>query len=419
MAGWALAQSPQDASAADTGRGWHPRYVTFLPAGRLDSVLTYARTDLVPVIYRVNKHTLHPNAQTDSILSLIRWAQQDLRVRLAYVWIGGSASPEGPVRWNRQLGDYRSRALADYIRAHTALPASQMRVQNLGEDWESVQVALQGDSSFPHRDEILQIIDTEPDWARRKQQIRAIDGGRTWTRLVRTVFPPFRNSRMVIVCLEQPPLSQAPAYEAPALADLSAPAFARLLPRPCPIQPPTRRRVILLKSNLLAVATALVANLGFEVELAPHWSLDVPVYYSPYDWFKETRKVRLLATQPEVRYWFGDVSERHFVGLHGHVAGFNVALNDKGRYQDPNRALWGLGLSYGYALPFGRNKRWGAEFNLGLGFANYRYDKYENIGIRPGQKIHSSGDKWYWGVTRAAVSLSYKWNIGRKRRKAL
>lgn len=419
MAGWALAQSPQEAPAGDTGRGWHPRYVTFLPADRLDSVLTCARTDLVPVIYRVNKYTLYPNAQTDSILSLIRWAKDDLRVRLAYVWIGGSASPEGPVRWNRQLGDYRSRALADYILAHTDLPASQLRVQNLAEDWESVQVTLRGDSGFPHRDEILHIIATEPDWARRKRQIRAIDGGRTWTRLVRTVFPPFRNSRMVIVCLEQPVLSDVPACEAPPVTDVSAPAFARLVPLPHTPQAPARRRVILLKSNLLAVAAALVANLGFEVELAPHWSLDVPVYYSPYDLFKETRKVRLLATQPEVRYWFGRVSERHFVGLHSHVAGFNVALNGKGRYQDPNRALWGLGVSYGYALPFGRDKRWGAEFNVGFGFANYQYDKYENIGIRPGQQLYSSGTKWYWGVTRAAVSLSYKWNIGRKRRTAL
>lgn len=416
LAGTALAQSPSGTEVADAASGWHPRYVTFLPADRLDSVLAYSRTDLVPVIYKVNKYTLFPNAQTDSILSLIRWAQQDLRVRLAYVWIGGSASPEGPVRWNRQLGDYRSRALADYILSHTTLPASQLRVQNLAEDWESVQWALRG-SDFPHRDDILRIIDTEPDWARRKQQIRALDNGRTWTRLVRTVFPPFRNSRMVIVCLEQPGVPDMACYEAPPVTDLATDRFARLTPLPVALpEPAESRRVILLKSNLLAVAAALVANLGFEVELAPHWSLDVPVYYSPYDLFKETRKVRVLATQPEVRYWFSGVSRRHFIGLHTHVAGFNIALNDRGRYQDPNHALWGMGLSYGYALPFGKDDRWGAEFNVGFGFADYKYDEYENIGIRPGQRVYSSGSKCYWGVTRAAVTLSYKWYVGKKRR---
>ena len=221
---------------------------------------------------------------------------------------------------------------------------------------------------------------------------------------------------MVIVCYEQPELPSIVTYDAPPVTDLRQEVYERLTPIPFTSEQPARRRVILLKSNLLAVTTALVANLGFEVELARHWSLDVPVYYSPYDLFKETRKVRVLATQPEVRYWLREVSQRHFIGLHTHVAGFNIALNDHGRYQDPNHALWGMGLSYGYALPFGKNKRWGAEFTVGFGFADYKYDEYENIGIRPGQLVRSSGSKCYWGVTRAAVTLSYKWFVGKKRR---
>ena len=415
VAGQVSAQSSVADVPDSTKTHWRPRYVTFLPADKMDSVWTYARTDLVPVIYKVNKYVLYPNAQTDSILTTIRWAQQDPRVKLAYVWIGGSASPEGPVRWNKQLGHYRSRALADYVLAHTDLPDTLLRVENLAEDWESTRWALQR-MDFPHRDRILQIIDTEPDWIRRKAQIRALDGGRTWTRLVHEVFPPFRNSRLVIVCYEQPELPEFVAYDAPPVTDLTQEAYEHLVPIPFTPEEPTHRRVVLLKSNLLAVAAALVANLGFEVELAQHWSLDVPVYYSPYDLFKETRKVRLLATQPEVRYWFSEVSKCHFIGLHTHVAGFNVALNDHGRYQDPNHALWGMGLSYGYALPFGKDKRWGAEFTLGFGFADYKYDTYENIGIRPGQLMHSSDSKCYWGVTRAAVTLSYKWFVGKKRR---
>ena len=388
-------------------------YVTFLPPGKADSVLHYARTDLVPVIYKVNKYTLYPNAQTDSIARIVERVRTDYRIWLSHVWIGGSASPEGPVHWNKKLGDYRSRALADYLLANTQLPASQLRVENLAEDWESVAYALQDDSTFPHRDTILNIITTEPDWNRRKQQIRALDGSRTWTRLVRTVFPPFRNSRMVIVCYTPPAMPTPARFEAPRATEYTDP-----LPiLPLPQQPEPADRVILLKTNALAIAAAAVANIGVEIELFPHWSLDLPFYYSPYDLFKETRKVRLLATQPEVRYWFTDVSSRHFVGLHTHVAGFNIALNNHTRFQDPNHALWGMGLSYGYALPLGKNDRWGAEFTIGLGFADYKYDKYRNNGIETGERVYSSGSKCYWGVTRAAVSISYKWNIAKKQRR--
>ena len=76
---------------------WYPKYVTFLPKDKLDSVLVYANTDIVPVIYKVNKYNLHSNPQLDSIVSLINTIRGDKRITLEYVWIGGSASPEGPI----------------------------------------------------------------------------------------------------------------------------------------------------------------------------------------------------------------------------------------------------------------------------------------------------------------------------------
>lgn len=165
-----------------------------------------------------------------------------------------------------------------------------------------------------------------------------------------------------------------------------------------------------VKSNLLVLA-ATVANVGVEVELWPHGSLDIPVFYSPYD-ITPTRKLRVLATQPELRWWPGLVMQGHFVGLHTHVAGFNIAVNDKGRYQDPNHALWGMGVSYGYALSWGASKQWGVEFTLGVGFAEYDYDGYRN---RPGGPLFESGSDWYWGITRAGISLSYKWAFSREK----
>ena len=155
---------------------------------------------------------------------------------------------------------------------------------------------------------------------------------------------------------------------------------------------------------------ALVANLGIEISPCTHWSLDIPVWYSPYN-ITSRRNIRLLAVQPEIRWWPEEALRGHFIGLHTHVAGFNIALDDYARYQDPNHALWGLGLSYGYALPLGRAQRWGLEFTIGAGFAKYRYDAYRNR--ENGQKF-ASGSDCYWGITRAGITLSYKWDLSRK-----
>ena len=385
----------------------YSRYVTFLPVDKLDSVLTYARTDLVPVIYKVNKYELQPNQQTDSIVRLVNQVYRDSLVRLAYVWIGGSASPEGPLSWNKKLGYYRSKALADYLLKHTRLDADQLRVENLVEDWDSVVEILSNLSDFPYRDEIMAIIVGEPDSEKRKSKIRLLDGGRTWRKLIHTVFPSLRNSRMVIVCHAGDtalPVSRP-------LSDLASEIVVpRKLPVPLFVPPQPDTRFWAVKTNTLFLA-ALVANAGIEVELWPRWSLDIPVWYSPYN-ITSTRKIRLLAVQPEVRHWFRKAGTGHFVGLHTHVVGFNVAVNDHGRYQDPNHALWGMGLSYGYAMDLGVKKRWGLEFNLGAGFAEYDYVAFSNW--INGPKV-GEGSNWYWGITRAGISISYKWYKNRKK----
>ena len=331
----------------------YPQYITFLPADKLDSVLIYANTDLVPVIYKVNKYGLESNEQLDSITQIVNNVIQDKDIDLAYVWIGGSASPEGPIWWNKKLGHFRSKALADYLLSNTDITKDLLRVENLEEDWHSVHRILQ-QTDFQNKAQILDIIETEPDNEKRKSKIRAIDGGKTWRKLIREVFPPFRNARMVIVCHAEKTEEKLLKGTISLLSTMESPLMT-VRNIEFPTLPTPKSRFFALKTNTLFL-TLLTANLGFEVELWEKWSLDVPIIYSPYD-ITPTRKLRILATQPELRWWTKNAGEGHFFGLHAHVAGFNIAINDNGRYQDPNHALWGLGIGYGYALCFGAEKR--------------------------------------------------------------
>ena len=84
------------------------------------------------------------------------------------------------------------------------------------------------------------------------------------------------------------------------------------------------------------------------------------------------------------------------------VAWFNVKWNDD-RYQDTDRPLLGAGISYGYKLPL--SKHWGAEFNLGVGYANMKYDTYYNV--NNGAQLDTRV-RHYWGITRVGASLVYR-----------
>ena len=160
-----------------------------------------------------------------------------------------------------------------------------------------------------------------------------------------------------------------------------------------------------IKTNAIEVA-ALIANLGVEFRLSERISLDVIGHYSPYDYFNRQRKIRILAIQPEVRYWWGEPLVRgHFIGLHAPVAGFNIQLNDHYRYQDPNHALWGVGISYGYAMPLGKSGRWGVEFTIGVGYLNIKYNTYE--GVCNGKYLSTKREN-YFGPTRLGINFSYR-----------
>lgn len=156
-----------------------------------------------------------------------------------------------------------------------------------------------------------------------------------------------------------------------------------------------------LKTNVAFDAIG-VLNLAYEVQLHRKMTLDLPVMWSLWDAQRE-HALRVIALQPELRWWTGsEVGRGHFLGLHAHAAWFNFKWEDN-RYQDAGRPLLGAGLSYGYKLPLGQH--WGAEFNVGVGYANLKYNTYYNI---ENSALINTRIRHYWGLTRLGLSLVYR-----------
>lgn len=392
---------------------WFPDYITFLPTAKIDSVLAYSEIDIVPVKYELYKHEIVDNSELLKIVETIRNVAANDCIGFEHVWIGGSASPDGPEKLNIRLAKNRGDALYKYLLERTGLSPDLFRVENLGEDWYTLERNIRK-SKIKYKDEILEIITEEQDPDKREYLLKTSASGKYWEVLKKEIFPNFRTSRMVIVChakercfieefkLDTPSIKRFDSFVAPPIVETS---YKVKLPE----IPVLETRFFAAKTNLLFGA-ATVANIGFEMELGRKWSIDIPFYYSPYN-IKWNRKLRVMAVQPELRRWLIKAGEGHFFGVHGHLAGFNVAINDHGRYQDPDSPLWGFGLGYGYALNFGVDKHWGLEFNVGFGFANYKYDVYYNM---PNGQKFDSGSGWWWGPTRAGITLTYKWWVPRK-----
>lgn len=382
----------------------YPDYIIFTPKSRVDSVYYDANGRFIPIFFKSNSYNVIQTAVLDSVINSVHTALIRRNVRLAHVWVSSSASPEGKYWNNVILAKNRSNAVAKYLQNKAKIPRHVLNVVNLEEDWTGFTKRLEKDDSIPHREQILKIIREEPVYEKRKNKIKALDRYATWNYLIKDIFPDYRTSRIAIICYEE--MERYIIPNKPVYPDFSY-NFVSLTHNNYPVNLKVEKQpkyLFAVKTNAIFLS-ALIFNIGVEARLSDRLSIDIPFYYSPYNLFRTDRKIRVLGTQPELRLWTKEVMNGHFWGLHGHIAGFNIALNNRGRYQDPNRALWGLGVGYGYAKPFGRDKRFGIEFNAGFGFANYKYDSYYNW--ENGTKFDTN-EKTYWGITRAGVSLSYK-----------
>ena len=156
-----------------------------------------------------------------------------------------------------------------------------------------------------------------------------------------------------------------------------------------------------IKTNVAYLA-ATVANLGVEYSFGDHYSIDLPIIYSPYTVARDYR-LRFLAVQPEFRYWLKAPMKGHFFGVHLNIGAFNIAVDNKNRYQSPD-GFYGVGLSYGYVLPFARH--WAAEFTVGAGYVHTKYDTYYNI--PNGARFEKGRAYNYWGLTKVGINLLYR-----------
>ena len=168
-----------------------------------------------------------------------------------------------------------------------------------------------------------------------------------------------------------------------------------------------RGAVLGVKTNALYWAT-VTPNIGLELRLARHWSLNVEAGLNPFSGKNDDgsygKSIKHFRLHPEARYWFCETFYGHFLGLHVPYFIYNISdiklLGTEGeRHQG-----WatGVGISYGYSWVLG--KHWNIEATLGVGYLYLESEKYPctNCGRKDG-----TVKKHYVGPTQAAVSAVY------------
>lgn len=148
-------------------------------------------------------------------------------------------------------------------------------------------------------------------------------------------------------------------------------------------------------------------NIGMELGISKHFSIDLSGGYQPWT-FKENKSLKHLAVQPELRYWFFERFQEHFIGIHAQYmdydfSGFNLPWGMDKEFAYNGNAI-GAGLSYGYHLYLA--PRWNVEFTIGGGYNRFEYTKY--VLTEQNEKIDAGKFKRdYYGFTKLGISIVY------------
>mgnify|MGYP000080238206 FL=1 len=153
-----------------------------------------------------------------------------------------------------------------------------------------------------------------------------------------------------------------------------------------------------LRANLLRWAT-LTPDLGLEWRICPSWGIAVNGSWTSWSWNDKDRRYALWEVAPEVRYYMGE-KKAWYVGAMFKAGQFNYKLSETGKQGD----LMGGGITGGYQLRL--NKALNLDFNLGLGYLNADFEKYEVI---DGVRVRRGNEtKDWWGPINAGVTLVWK-----------
>lgn len=380
--------------------------------------------DAISVYFRVGKHNYDPSymgnkkRMDDLIKQINNINSENSPFYLIEVDFEAAASPEGRLSSNEKLAHRRAETINQYIRSHAEISDSILTVEHFGEAWEGlVEMVRKSDKEW--KDDVLEIIETYPLTSTdadgrtielRKNKLIAYDGGCPWRWMLKNWFPTLRHFTVVLkVGVDPLPMEEIAFEELPYIKDEivirdSLPTLELL---------PIWRPELTLKTNGIGWGLGH-ANVAAELDIAPHWAVSVPFYYSGgIDYFKSTLKFRGIVLQPEIRYYLKG-NDGFYLGAHFGLGWYNFALGGEYRIQDHKgrRPAYGGGIGAGYSMQFKTAPHWGMEFALGAGVYDALYDVFYN---EPNGAYAERGvRKTFVGVDNASVSVTYKFGKAKK-----
>jgi hypothetical protein len=328
--------------------------------------------------------------------------------------VRGSASPEGPYRWNQTLGKRRTAQVFNYINRHLKFPEEQTTINSTPENYQML-LYLMKEANDPSYSLVKSLVDKYYEaglLSELKQHLKRIDGGKLWNRLYKRYYPELRMARVVLFFKRQRPYMAEPPSAEPSLAHPDSIAVEILpeteqIPKaalesfentgitiPYEIKQVNKEidyvPVRIYRRHILGIRTNLLYDFFY---LPGHYWAPSPNVQLEYYPLTGHFTANIGFTGPYWHHW----SRQQFWQIRDYVFEGRYYFQGLGRFIGPyvsayvHTNIYGIGLSktkgwegeglgagtiFGYTMNISRNKRWRLEFSLGVGYYRTKYDPY-------------------------------------------
>lgn len=378
--------------------------------------VNYVHTDTIcsHIIYFRHNSSLVDSGYIDNNKTLKSISQllnnKELSKRIKSINITGTSSPEGVYEHNIKLALRRTRALKGYlVWKYPHIDQHIIKLYNDGENWKGLLDYVVKDPNVPYKDKVIEIINQDINVGTKKWRLQQIGKGASWDYIEKNILRHLRTaSTCISIIIENKPtvIKKDITFE----KTIKIGDEPKILPDTAKFIQRTistakkEREILALKTNLAAYVFG-IANIALEIPFNK-FSIDLPVYYSPYT-INKNYKFRILGFEPEFKYWFNKPFNGHSLGIYGTAVMYNIAFNNRDRFQNTNGEdfVYGCGISYGYTMKLKKN--WNIEFTAGFGYLYLDHDVFRNVengALYDNRKFH------YWGPTKLGINIIYLFN---------
>ena len=323
------------------------------------------------------------------------------------------SSPEGSPKWNNWLAVKRAEAAKAFILSHLSndsiLQPENIILHPMGENWEGLYEELYANYHLLNRDAVLRIMRAKVGTETKKWRLQNLDGGYTYTWIIRNHMPRLRVATWICVYVQKPDFV-APVIEdyKPDLGTIRIDTLPLPELLPMPVVEKRKSTMFALKTNLLYDAVTAL-NAEVEVPIGKRFSVMVE---DVFPWWKAGPNgnkycLQMWTMSVEPRWWFyrkgmNDRLQGHFVAPYVMSGKYDLQWDTSICYRGYG---WSAGLTYGYSMPL---CKWlNMEFSMSIGYLNASFQHYqpspdyEHLYKDPAK----AGRMTYVGPTKVKVSL--------------